>query len=153
MNLLRSTEDFYRLILILNERGLVSNVCVATLEETLALLGTCLAAFSRNSACNFGSPLGRRKLAIHRQQLEFLLSVGFNKTQISRMLGICARTVTRRMNEYNLEGIQFSVLTDQELDRIVTEMHRQFSQCGYWQTLALLKCQGIMLGSTGSETA
>ena len=35
------------------------------------------------------------------------------------------------------------VLTDQELERIVTEMHRQFPQSGYRQILALLKCQGI----------
>ena len=59
------------------------------------------------------------------------------------MLGVCARTVTRCMNEYNLEGIQFSVLTDQELDRIVTEVHRQFPQSGYRQILAMLKSQGI----------
>ena len=137
-----TTEDFHRSIFILNECGVVSNACVAALGETITLLGTCLASSSRESHCSLTSPLllGRPKLAIHREQLEYFLSVGFNKTQISRMLGVCARTITRRMNQYNLEGIQFSVLTDQELDRIVTEVHRQFPQSGYRQILAMLKC-------------
>ena len=124
---------------------MVSNACVSALGETVTLLETCLASLNRKSHCSLTSPLpmGRPKLAIHREQLEYFLSVGFNKTQISRMLGVCARTITRRMNQYNLEGIQFSVLTDQELDRIVTEVHRQFPQSGYRQILAMLKCQGI----------
>ena len=144
-SLISTTEDFHHSIFILNECGVVSNACVAALGETVTLLGTCLASLNRESHCSLTSPLplGRPKLAIHREQLEYFLSVGFNKTQISRMLGVCARTITRRMNQYNLEGIQFSVLTDQELDRIVTEVQRQFPQSGYRQILAMLKCQGI----------
>ena len=76
-----TTEDFHRSISILNECGVVSNACVAALRETVTLLGICLASVNRESHCSLTSPLllGRPKLAIHREQLEYFLSVGFNK--------------------------------------------------------------------------
>ena len=40
-SLISITEDFHRSICILNECGVVPNVCVAALGETVTLLGTC----------------------------------------------------------------------------------------------------------------
>ncbi len=49
------------------------------------------------------------------------------------------------MDEYKLVGVTFSDLTDQQLDQIVMEVHRQFPQSGYRQMLAVLKSQGILV--------
>ena len=64
-SLISTTEDFHHSIFILNECGVVSNVCVAALGETLTLLGTCLASLNGDSASSLTYLLGRPKLAIH----------------------------------------------------------------------------------------
>ena len=71
--------------------------------------------------------------------------MGFNKTQLSRMLGVSTHGISRPTTEYNLEGLQFCDLTDEDLDRIVVHVRRQFSQSGYRQMLAILKSQGIVV--------
>ena len=42
-------------------------------------------------------PLGKPNIIISRGQLEFLLSMGFNKTQLSRTLGVSTHTISRQM--------------------------------------------------------
>ena len=77
----------------------------------------------------------------------------FTKNQISRMLGVSTRTITRRMDEYNLASVEFSGLPDQELDRIVMEIHQQFPQSGYRQVLAVLNSQGIFVRERRSRAS
>jgi hypothetical protein len=136
--LISCTEDFHRHISILHESGLISSDCVSILGEVLISLQQC------EFFCN-KKPVGRPKLFLCRDQLEFLLSMGFNKTHLSRMLGVSTRTITRRMTEYNLVQLQYSELTDQDLDRIVIDVHRQFPNAGYRQVLAILKSQGVLV--------
>ena len=128
-------------IFILHESGLVSSDCVSILTETLTALQQCEACLETS---HNQEPLGKPNIIISRGQLEFLLSMGFiNKTQLSRMLGVSTHAISRRMTKFNLEGLQFSDLTDEGLDRIVVDVHtRQFPQSGYRQMLAILKSQG-----------
>ena len=49
------------------------------------------------------------------------------------------------MTEYNLGGLHSSDLTDEDPYQIVVNVHRQFPQSGYWQMLATLKSQGIVV--------
>ena len=60
------------------------------------------------------------------------------------MLGVSTRTITR-MDKHNLASVKFSDLTDQELDRIVMEIHQQFPQSGYRHVLVVLNSQGIFV--------
>lgn len=136
--LISSTEEYHRNIVIAYESGLVSFDCVGIFGEILSSLQQCETSWNKKS-------LGRPKLNLPKDQLEFLLSLGFNKTQISKMLGVSTRTMTRRMDEYKLVGVEFSDLTEQELDQIVIDVHRQFPQSGYRQMLAILKSQGILV--------
>ncbi len=140
--LILRTEDFHHNIFILQENGIVSSDCACVLRDTLTALQQCeiYLETSHNK-----EPVGRPKIIISRGQLEFLVSMGFNKTQLSRMLGVSTRTISRRMTGYNLEGVQFSDLTDEDLDRIVIDVHRQFPQSGYRQVLAILRSQGIVV--------
>ena len=131
------TEEFHQNIVIAHESGLVSSDCISHFEEVLTSIQ------QHQTSCNKKS-IGRPKLCLSNDQIEFLLSMRFTKNQISRMLGVSTRTITR-MDEYNLASVEFSDLTDQELDRIVTEIHQQFPQSGYRQVLAVLNSQGIFV--------
>ncbi|KAJ7380632.1 hypothetical protein OS493_006967 [Desmophyllum pertusum] len=90
-------------------------------------------------------PLGRPRYFLSREQLEFLLSLGFNKTQLSVMLGMSTRTIQRQMAEYRLSSRNYSDLSEEELDRMVTEIQQQFHRAGYRQILALLKAHGVFV--------
>ena len=130
-------------IFTLHESRLVSSDCVSILTKTLTALQQCEACLETS---HNQEPLGKPNIIISRGQLEFLLSMGFiNETQLSRMLGVSTHAISRRMTEYNLGGLQFSDLTDEGLDRIVVDVHRQFPQSGYRQMLAILKSQGIVV--------
>ena len=126
---------FHQNIVIAHESGLVSSDCISHFEEVLTSIQ------QHQTSCNKQS-IGRPKLCLSKDQIEFLLSMRVTKNQISRMLGVSTRTITRRMDEYNLASVEFSDLTDQELDSIVTEIHQQFPQSGYRQVLAVLNSQG-----------
>ena len=125
-------------IFILQESGLVLTKTLTALQQCEACLET-----SHNQ-----EPLGKPNIIISRGQLEFLLSMGFiNKTLLSGILGVSTHVnaISRRMTQYNLGGLQFSDLTDEGLDGIVVDVHRQFLQSGYRQMLAILKSQGIVV--------
>ena len=47
-------------------------------------------------------------------------------TRLSEMLGMSARTIQRRMAEYGLSSNNYSDLSEEELDRMVTEITEQF---------------------------
>ena len=80
-------EEFHRNIVIAYEVGLVPFDCVSNFEVILSSLQQCQTSCSKKS-------FGRPKLNLSKDQLEFLLSMGFNKAQISKMLGVSTRTVT-----------------------------------------------------------
>ena len=137
-HLVSFTEEFHQNIVIAHESGLVSSDCISHFEEVLTSIQ------QHQTSCNKKS-IGRPKLCLSKDQIEFLLSIRVTKNQISRMLGVSTRTITRRMDEYNLASVEFSDLTDQELDSIVTKIHQQFPQSGYRQVLAVLNSQGIFV--------
>ena len=89
--LILCTEDFHRNIFILHESDLVSSDCVSILTETLTALQQCEACLETHNQ----EPLGKPNIIISRGQLEFLLSMGFNKTQLSRMLGVSTHAISR----------------------------------------------------------
>ena len=43
---------------------------------------------------------GQPRLSIHKEQLEYLLDVGFKIKDIALILGCCTRTIERRMSEF-----------------------------------------------------
>ena len=56
-----------------------------------------------------------------------------------------ARTIQRRMADYGLSSNNYSDLSEEELDRMVTEIKEQFPRAGYRQVLAILKSHGVFV--------
>ncbi|XP_014671668.1 PREDICTED: uncharacterized protein LOC106812336 isoform X1 [Priapulus caudatus] len=94
--------------------------------------------------CHHSQRAGRPGFVIHREQLEFLLDYNFKVTDISRMLGVSLSTINRRLQEFNLAARQkYALLTDAELQALVTDAVRQFPNSGYRMIQSHLSSQGI----------
>ena len=72
-----------------------------------------------------GSRRGRPKMVITEDQLIQLLNSHFSVPDISRMLQCSRRTIYRRIQEFGLSNSLHSVVSDSDLDLIVSE----FVQC------------------------
>lgn len=141
-------EHFHRHLLRLSESGFVTPYSVRILQDVLNSLRDMPEDFPTsgpNIHIYREKPLGRPRYFLSREQLEFLLSLGFNKTQLSVMLGMSTRTIQRRMAEYGLSRRNYSDLSEEELDRMVTEIQQQFPRAGYRQILALLQAHGVFV--------
>ena len=76
--------------------------------------------------------VGRPHLDVLKEELEYLLSMGFSGPQISTAIGVSLSTVRRRIAQYGLTvGDLYSDVTDQELDQIVSETKLLFPNSGF----------------------
>ena len=67
--------------------------------------------------------MGHPRLNITQEQLEHLLNLGFSGPSIAEIIGVSP--VRRRVCEYGLSiRTLYSVITDQELDRLVSEIKK-----------------------------
>ena len=90
--------------------------------------------------------VGRPRLDVPREQLEYLLSMGFSGPQISTAIGVSLSTIRRRMTEYGLSiGSLYSDVTDQELDQVVSETKVLFPNSGYRMMQGHLLNQGYRI--------
>ena len=87
---------------------------------------------------------GRPKFDIRKEQIEHLLCLHFTCPKIASLLGVSLRTVRRRMTEYGLSvsGL-YSEISNCELDRLVSEIHSSFPNCGYRMMNGHLRQRGI----------
>ena len=90
--------------------------------------------------------VGRPRLDVTREQLEYLLSMGFSGPQISTAIGVSLSTIRQRMTEYGLSiGSLYSDVTDQELDQVVSETKVLFPNSGYRMMQGHLLNQGYRI--------
>ena len=90
--------------------------------------------------------LGRLRFDINYEQLSYLLENRFTVRQISGILGVSQRTVYRRMNEFSLSvHMQYSNISDDDLDVIVHSIQNTFPMCGNLQMQGHLLSRGIRL--------
>ena len=79
---------------------------------------------------------GRPKIQITEHELLNLLELRFTQVEIASLYGCSARTVRRRILSYNLqEMIEFSELSDEDLDELVAQFVNIFP-CAGQKTLA-----------------
>lgn len=79
-----------------------------------------------------GNMVGRPRLDVPKDQLEYLLSMGFSGPQISTAIGVSLSTIRRRMTQYGLTvGSLYSNITDQELDQVVSQIKVLFPNSGF----------------------
>ena len=75
---------------------------------------------------------GRPRLAITKEQLEYLLGLGFTCPKIADVVGVSLSTIRRRMTEYGLSvNALYSDISDQELDDIAKQIKVDYPNCGY----------------------
>ena len=66
---------------------------------------------------------GRPTLVITKEQLEFLLEIGFCLKEVAKIFGVHVSTIERQCRDYGLSATQtFSCISDQALDCIVEEI-------------------------------
>ena len=86
---------------------------------------------------------GAPEFDIPKSVLEGHLEEGFTIEQISSMLSVSERTVYRRMERYGLRSLNFSNISDDDLDRHIGQLSGDFPFCGEQMLKFLLKERGI----------
>lgn len=90
--------------------------------------------------------VGRPSYIIPADNLAFLIENRFTVPQIADMIGVSVRTIRRRMSDTGLfVRQQYSIITDQELDNLVSQIQHQFPTCGNQQMQAHLLSRGLRL--------
>ena len=96
-----------------------------------------------------GDQKGRSRLDIPKEQLKYLLGMGFSSPKISSVIGVSLSTIRRRMTEYGLSVASlYTAATNQELDSIVCQIKVLFLNCGFWIMQGHLLNQGHQVSQT-----
>ena len=135
----------------------LARLLTTTTEETLQAIGQSLTSFERMQYkldCDvaYGPGLiatgssGRPRLDVRKEQLEYLLDMGFTGPQIATTIGVSLSTVRRRMTEYGLSiKALYSDITDHQLDSVVEEIKVLFPNSGYRLVKGHLLSQGYRI--------
>ena len=89
-----------------------------------------------------GNP-GRPSYEISKEQLQSLVDLGFNTTQMKNLLHVSTRTVERRLALYGISAQSYSMITDADLDEVVSEIKRFNPNCGSKTLFGYLAARGI----------
>mgnify|MGYP002803396275 CR=1 FL=1 len=90
---------------------------------------------------------GRPSFDIPKETLKLYLNYGFTNAMIAQMLGISAKTVSRRLKEFGLreEIPKYTDNTNEDLDKIVSEIYKDFPNCGIMRMKRFLRARGMNL--------
>lgn len=78
----------------------------------------------------FTGTAGRPSYDISREQLEGLLGIGFNVSQIAEILQVGKRTIERRVSHFGISARSFTDISDDDLDSIVREIKLFYPNIG-----------------------
>ena len=77
------------------------------------------------SYCRCERQQGRPAIEVFQEEVEYLRSLRFTWTKIADIVGISRRTLYRRLSEWDLPiDINYSIMSDSELDRLVADAKR-----------------------------
>lgn len=95
---------------------------------------------------NTGS-VGRPALDIPKETLKMFLNYGFSLIKISEMLGVSRKTVSRRIKHFGLleEVPRYTNISNEDLDAVVSEIYREFPNCGIRRMKGFLIARGMRL--------
>ena len=128
-------ERLYRLLMVADYRD---DVTIANMGKSLSFLEEMCSSSCCIDSTGFVPRLisyhhrGRPRFDIRKAQLEYLLQMKFSCRKIASLIGVSRSTIRRRMDEYGLSvAALYSDISDHELDRIVSEIKRNFPNCGF----------------------
>ena len=89
---------------------------------------------------------GRPSLYIPEDQLRFLVENNFTVAAIAEVFGCSRWTISRRLDELNLNiSAAYSGISDADLDEVVEGLHTQFPTAGYRTMDGLLRSHGFRI--------
>lgn len=86
---------------------------------------------------------GAPEYVITKEVLEGYLDDGFKIKEIASLLSVSESTVYRRMGRHGLSQLQFTEITDDDLDKVVEELTREYPSCGEGLLKELLVDRGV----------
>ena len=86
---------------------------------------------------------GAPQFVIGRSLLENFLQEDFTIKEIASMLAVSERTVYRRMQSLGLSKLNFSEISDDDLDRQMEKLTKDFPYCGEKMLRELLREKGV----------
>lgn len=104
------------------------------IRDAIQCLNDCNKVLDQSYRCPayYNGKVGRPRISVTKEQLEYLIDNDFSAKDISSMLNISIRTVQRRFQEYGLSiRASYSFISDLELDAVVKEIIREFPNIGY----------------------
>ncbi|CAH3188561.1 unnamed protein product, partial [Porites lobata] len=105
-----------------------------------------LVNYAYQAPLNSGGQRGRPSYEISEEQLHFLLEQGFKVCDISKILGVSARTVERRMSTFGLSvSGMFSDIEDNQLDELVQIASSQHPGMGIRMLKGYLQSKGFRI--------
>ena len=122
-------------------------------DEVIQLLLTAHSSLSQKNTENnshftssrqtiYTGSTGRPALSIPRETLKLYLSYGFSLQKIADMFGTSSKTISRRVQSYNLreEVPKYDNISNESLDSIVSGVLHNFPNCG------IRRMEGFLLG-------
>ncbi|CAH3122845.1 unnamed protein product, partial [Porites lobata] len=105
-----------------------------------------LVNYAYQAPLNSRGQRGRPSYEISEEQLHFLLEQGFKVCDISKILGVSARTVERRMSTFGLSvSGMFSDIEDNQLDELVQTASSQHPGMGIRMLKGYLQSKGFRI--------
>lgn len=86
---------------------------------------------------------GAPEYVISEDVLEGYLKDGFKIKEIALLLSFSESTVYRRMGRHSLSQLQFTEITDDDLDKVVEELTQEYPSCGEGLLKELLVDRGV----------
>lgn len=91
----------------------------------------------------FQPTLRKQQYEIPKETIEYFLEIGFSCVDISKMFGVSESTMCRRMRMYGLSNMEFSDISEDYLDDIVSSAVNEYPNCGETMLRPILMQQNI----------
>ena len=86
---------------------------------------------------------GRPRILVNIDTVELLRSCGYTWNQVAESLSISRTTLWRRLREAGVKMKKYSEICDDELDRMVTSIQREYPNCGQQLMYGYLLDRGV----------
>ena len=88
---------------------------------------------------------GRPSLDIPKETMKFYLNHGFSLSKVAEILGVSRKTISRRIKHFDLseEIPRYSDILNEDLDITVSNIYKDFPNCGIRRMKGFLTSRGI----------